>query len=110
MSRKQLKAPKRSNKVFPGPAGYHPAPRSPGQEAGLEEKGFADILEGIGLLVENRGQRIDPDRTTVEFIDNRAHEKPVEIVEAVAVDLEAVKSGSGGFAGDGIEAVDLGEL
>src|SRR5262249_58988567 len=46
------------------------------QEALLDEVGFVDLLDGVALLADGGRQRVQPDRTARELVDDREQQRP----------------------------------
>src|SRR5207249_5584637 len=71
-----------------GERGGDPALRRAHQVAFLDEEGLVDVLDGVALLGDRSGERLDPDRTPREAVDDGEQQRAVHLVEARLVDVE----------------------
>ena len=76
----------------------------------LEEVGLVDVLDRVGLLADRRREGVHADRPAAELLDDGEEEAPVDLVEAVGVDLEEGEGVAGDGGGDGALGPDLGEV
>src|SRR4051812_42538481 len=70
-----------------GLRGGNSTPRRALDEALLEQVRLVDVLERVLFLRDDHGQRAEPNRTTVELLDDRGEDLAVEAVEAPPRDL-----------------------
>ncbi len=61
------------------------------QEALLDEEGFVDFLDCAGILSYRCADGAETDGTTLELVDDGEQYAVVDLVEAVAVDVEGLK-------------------
>src|SRR5262245_7089611 len=89
--------------------GGDPAPaRAPDHEADLEEIGLDQLGQGLCLVVDGGGDRLDPDRADPELLDDRLEEPPVEPIEPARVDAFHGQGSLGGLPADPAVTLDLG--
>ena len=69
-------------------AGQDATAGGPLQEAPLQQIGFVDVLDGVGLLPDGHGQRGQTDRTPVELLQDEGQDLPIDPVETFVVHLE----------------------
>ena len=81
-----------------------------GDEAGLEEEGFADVFDGASVFSSRSGDGFYADRSAVIFFNDGTEDEVVKAVEAEFVDFEGGESFSGDFLVDRGEAIDLGKV
>ena len=67
------------------------AVRASAREADLQQIGLDQLGQGLGLVVDGGGDRLEPDRAAAVVLDDRAEEAAVEPVEAARVDAFAVE-------------------
>jgi hypothetical protein len=67
------------------------APLGPSDESLLEEIRFEHVLQGLAVLAQGRGDRLNPNGTTIKFINHEREESPVGAVKAETIDLEQLK-------------------
>ena len=63
-------------------------PRRPLQEARLNEVRLVQVFERPPVFTEGRRDRVDPDRSAAELLDDGCEDATVELVETVLVHLE----------------------
>src|SRR5437868_5152260 len=78
----------RQPEVLVGLCRGHAASRRPVEEPDLDQERLVDILERVPLLAHRRGKAAHANRPPVEFIDDRAEQAPIDLVEAVLVHFE----------------------
>src|SRR5262245_24445013 len=88
----------------------HAAPGRALQEAELQQVRFDDVLDGVGLLPDRRGQGGQPHGPAAELVDDGGQDRDVELVEAPIVNLEQLEAGPGHRGGHGTVVADLGEV
>src|SRR5688572_18897873 len=54
----------------------------------LEQVGLVDVLDGLGILAEGRGQGLEADRPARELLDDGAEELAVDVVQAGLVHIQ----------------------
>src|SRR5262245_21066658 len=62
------------------------AARRPHDEADFEEIGLDQLGQRLSVVVDRRGNRLEPDRTAAVLLDDRLEEAPVEPVQPARVD------------------------
>src|SRR5215207_2003373 len=100
----------RDAQVVEAALGHHPAPRSPLDQALLEEIRLVHVLDRVLLLVDGRRERREPDRAARELARDRVENRAVVAVEACAIDLQQAQRLPRDVAGDYTLATDLGEV
>ena len=65
--------------------------------ADLQQEGLDDLGQRLGLVVDRRGDRLEPDRPAAVLLDDGLEESPVEPVEPSLVDALPLQR----FIGDG---------
>ena len=58
------------------------------QEAKLQQVGLDHIHDGVGLLADAGGQRVEPNGPAVELVDQRVEHAAVQVVQPQFVNLE----------------------
>ena len=91
-----------------GKVGRDPALRRSIDEPETQQERLVDVLDGLDLLGQHRGQRGDADRPRGELLDDRRQELPVGRIEPLVVDLHGSHRGGRGRLVDVPVAVDLG--
>src|SRR3984885_5802463 len=86
------------------------AARRPRQKTLLQQVGFVNFLDRVGLFADRRGQALDADRAAVELVDYRAENRTVHLVEARRVDFEQLERAQGNLAREDRRLVDLREI
>src|SRR6266850_7323669 len=66
----------------------HPTLRGADEETFLDEERLVDVLDRVPLLADRRRERVEPDRTPRELVDDGEEERAVHLVEARFVDVE----------------------
>lgn len=85
----------------------HPTPRGAGDEAGAHEVRLADLLDGRNLFTDGERERPDAHGPSAVPGDERGEHRPVEPVEAAAVDVEDDERRAGDVEGDAAVGVDV---
>ena len=84
--------------------------RSALEETVLDQKRFIDFLECAGIFTNSGGNSANPDRSTVEFLDDGFEDASVHVIETELIDLEQHQRVRGNFARDSAARADLGEI
>ena len=63
------------------------AARGTGEEADLHEIRLADILDGRALFTDSGRNGVDPDRTAIEFMNDRLQDLIVQIIQPDLIDI-----------------------
>jgi hypothetical protein len=71
--------------------GRNPTARCARQETAMNQIGFDDIFERPLVFSHRRRERVEADRPTREFLDERRQEGSIETVEAGVVDIETLE-------------------
>src|ERR1035441_4977044 len=66
----------------------HPSARRPVEETNLDEEWLVDFLDRVWLFGERRRQGVHAHRPALVFLDDGQQQLAVDLVEAVAIDLE----------------------
>src|SRR5476651_2126619 len=66
----------------------------------LDQIGFKHVLNGVALFANSRRQIVDPDRTTIEFVQDGFQQFPVHQVKANRINVEHFQRGVGHFGCD----------
>src|ERR1039457_7728138 len=66
----------------------HPSARRPVEETNLDEEGLVDLFDRVGLFGERWRQRVHAHRAALILLDDGQQQLAVNLVEAVAIDLE----------------------
>ncbi len=90
--------------------GGDPALRRPVEEAEPQQERLVDVLDGLGLLGQDGGERGDPDRARRELLDDRRQQLAIGRVEPLVVDLHGLHRGGRDRLVDPPVAVDLGVI
>src|SRR6185437_14047818 len=69
------------------PGGYTPAGGAV-QKPNLHKKRFVDFFQRLRLFRQRGGQRAEPNRSTVIFLDNRQQKPPVNLIKPVLVHFQ----------------------
>src|SRR6185295_19743928 len=77
--------------VLVGPTGGDAAAGGAGHEALLDEVGLDPVLEGVALLAEGGGHRLDADGSAVEPLDDDPQVAAVEGVEPEGIDVHVAE-------------------
>ena len=96
--------------MFVSGHGGHAAPRSPDQEAGLNEKGFIDVFQGVFFLAHRGRQGFQTNGTALEAFHQGQQDTPIHLVETERIDIEHGQGFVGHFTGDDFVAADLGKV
>src|SRR5262249_16602169 len=80
-------------KMLIGKPGGHSAPWSAIQKSYLDQKRLIAFSRRALLSSQRRGQRPNPARPAVVFLDDRQQQPPVNLVEAVLVHLKHLQRG-----------------
>src|SRR5687768_2950614 len=96
--------------ILVGAGGRDTAARSAIEEPRLNEEGLVDILDGVLLLVNRRGQAVHANRTAVELVDDRAQQVAIDLIESLIIDLEQLQGIRGHGHGNPSLRADLGEV
>src|SRR4029079_1014547 len=80
----------------------------PVDEPEPEQERLVDVLDGLGLLGQDGGQRRDPDRSGGELLDDRGQQLAVGRIESFCVSLYRTHRRGRGRLVDMTVAVDLG--
>ena len=91
-----------------GEVGGDPALRRPVDEPEAQQERLVDVLDRLGLLGQDRGQRGHADRPGRELLDDRGEQLAVGRVEALVVDLHRAHRRGRRRLVDVAVAVDLG--
>ena len=70
------------------PKRNHPSTRCPCQKSPLHQERFVDILDGVTLLADSRGEGFDADRPTAEFVDDGQEQCSIHGIHAQLIDFE----------------------
>ena len=81
---------------------------SAGEETELDQVGLVDIHDGVGVLGDGRGERVETDGTAVESLDQGAQQVAVVFVESQFVNAEAVQGLVRDLPGDCAVGADFG--
>src|SRR6516162_7127080 len=65
--------------------------RRPRDESLLQEIGFVHLANGVGFLADRCRQGFDSDRATVKFVDDRAQDGAVHLVEATGINFQQLE-------------------
>jgi hypothetical protein len=84
--------------------------RCPVQETEPEQERLVNILHGLGLFREDRGQRLDPHRPAAKLLHDGCQELAIRAVQTLVVYLESDQCLVGGRRVDAAVAVDLGVI
>ena len=66
-------------------------PRGAHEQSLLDQVGFVHLLNGPGIFADGRGQRIGPDRTSFEFVDDGRQNPVVHIIQSLFVDFKGIQ-------------------
>jgi hypothetical protein len=80
------------------------------EEADLHEVRLVDLFDRPCVFADRSGDGGQSDRTSVELVQHGCQDLPVELVQAVSIDLEPLQRRRGGLGGDPISAIDLDEV
>ncbi|KAG0926324.1 hypothetical protein G6F31_018429 [Rhizopus arrhizus] len=86
----------------------HAAARGAHQEALLDQVRFDHVFQRATFLGQRRGQRFDAHRATIEVIDHGLQQAPIELVEALRVNLQHLHRGLRDSLVDVATGLDLG--
>lgn len=75
-----------------GKLGGHPSAGRAIEEADLDEEGFVDVFDGIGIFGERCSKGIQADRPALVLLHNRQQQTAIHLVEAVLIDFEHLES------------------
>ena len=77
--------------VFDGTGCGHSTAGRAVQKALMDQKGLNDVFQGALVLSDRRGQGFQSDGSSIEFINQRAKQGPVEGVKTRFIHLESLK-------------------
>src|SRR5512133_3549981 len=77
--------------VAVGRGGRDASPRGAVQEAVLDQERLIDVLNGVALLADRRGNRVEPHRSPSELVDDGKQYHPVHRVESHLVYLKKLQ-------------------
>src|SRR5690606_5144871 len=78
----------------------HTAARRAHDVALLDQIGLQNILDGVALFTDGRGQAINANRTAVEFFDQGQQQSSILVIQPALVDVEHVQCKIGDGPGD----------
>lgn len=64
------------------------AARGTGEEADLHEIRLADIFDGRSLFADSGRNSVDPDRTAIEFMNDRLQDLIIQIIKSDLIDMK----------------------
>ena len=64
------------------------AARRARDKAQLQKVWLVNVLDGVDVLVDRRGQRLQPRRPAAEFFDKRQKQISVRLIEPQRIDLQ----------------------
>ena len=90
--------------------GHFPAPRGPHQVTFLDEERLIDFFDSSRFFPNGRGDRIDPDGTALEFLNDGGEDAVIHLIQAVQVYIQGLQGKLGDFDGDRPVAFNLCEI
>jgi hypothetical protein len=75
--------------------GRNTAPGRPLKETDLQQVRLVHIFDRIDLFAEHRGYRIHPNRAAAEPFDDGSQQFPIDVIEAVLIDIQKLQSIAG---------------
>ena len=80
--------PKRNPKVLIPQPRDNASSRRALQEPDLQEVGLVDIFNRVDFFAEDGRNRVHTDRPTVKALDDRAKQLPVDVIEALLIEIQ----------------------
>ena len=96
--------------VVVGQGGDFASAGSAFQESFFDQVGLVDLLDRAGIFAEGCGDGGQSDGASVEFLDDGVENLVVDLVEAIAVDVEGFEGIAGDVDVDVARPLDLGEV
>ena len=66
----------------------HASARSSAEKADLHEIRLADIFDGRALFADSGRNGVDPDRTAIEFMNDRLQDLIIQIIKSDLIDMK----------------------
>ena len=76
----------------------------------LEQEWFNDVLDGVFLFTDRRGQSVEANRASTEFIDDGFKKQSVHLIKPTLDYFQANQRLIGHLLGDGAVSIDFGEI
>ena len=93
-----------------GALGRDAAARGARKESLLQQVRLVNLIDRVGLFSDSGREALDPDRSAVKLVDDRAEDRAIHLIEACRIDFEQLQSGQRDLARDDRRFINLREV